>query len=422
LSLLAYVSAQSLCGATSDDLASTIVLDLAAVTRDLDLRVNADFSATATTEAEYNTQVTARFQTNVELTTEQSNAIDVEVKARLDAVLAAFPVLQRTALLACLDLKRGLIDPLITAINQAVTEALADTYKAFTDWQADVKTAFDQWVSVIADADVKAIVDLQISVNTQRAIQLAADASFYVTYEQQKQRESWLATSNAVYAYLVAVNANANDVAAKRTAAEAAVRASVIAAIDVRRAEAVKAQVAIEIEAIKDRLAQAKIDAEAAAQRAWADIRAALIAAYKDQINQLEEYRQRIAEYLAGIRCDASSATITLNTDTNNVNADVTIQVRGIKCYDSSRNDADLKALFCASLKAYFIAEGATATVDTYGCTIVNQKRALDQSGSSIDADMTASDPSSEPAPGTNASANVVACIFVLLFAMLFHF
>jgi len=418
LSLLAFVSAQDkLCDPLSNsDLAAAIVADIDTISRDLDLRVNADFSVTASSEAEYNDQVNARFSTDIELSAQASADIDAAVQARLDAVVAAFPVLQRDAILLCLTAKKALIDGLITAINEAVTQALTDTYNAFKDWQLKVKAAFDAWVSVIANADVKAIVDAQISVNTQRAIQLAGDVTFYVNLQEQKQRELYLNVSTAVYAYLVAVKNNVG-VDAARAEAEVQVRAVIIAAIDLRRAQAIKAAVTAEIEAIKERLKNAEDEAKVAAQRAYTEVRAALIAAYQDTANKIEEYRARIAEYLAGIRCDASTATITVQADSNQVSGDLTIQVRGIKCYDTSRSEDDRKALFCASLKAYFIAEGATAKAETYGCAIVNAKRSLQQS--SFDADMTASDPNGSQ---TSSSTSVVACLFALLFAMLFHF
>jgi hypothetical protein len=424
LSLLAVISAQQLCTSGNDDLSSTLVTDFAAVTRDanVNLDVSVRASVDISTEDGYKAAVTANFAAS-ELTAQQVADIKAEASARLDAVLAAFPVASRTTILLCLTAKKILIDTVVATYTSALTVSITTNFKVFTDFQDDLKDAFDAWVSVVASADVKDIIDAQISITTQHAVQLAGDAAFYIAFVQQKQGDSYLVVSNAVYAWLNAVATNANDVAAKRQAAEDALAASITLAIDFRRANEIKAKVDAEIEAIKQRLVTAKANYEAAVARAWADIRAQIVAQFQDIATKIDQYRQRIADYLAGIRCDTTTATITLVADTNDAQAAATVQIRGIKCYDTNRPDADLKAVFCASLKAYFIAEQATANVNVYTCNVVAKKRSLEGvMATDVNADMTAADPNTNPPPPQSSSSVNVACIVILLLAMLFHF
>jgi hypothetical protein len=397
-----------------------LVADILDIVRTADLTVDTSASLTITTKEEYDAALETRFQSKVELTVDQNTAIDTAVKARFDAIVANYPATPalRAEVLSCLNSKKAIIDGILTELNTQVAAALVQYYNAFTAYQLALKAYFDAWVELVKGADEVAIATAQISIHAQRATAAAGDIAFYIQANEQAVRAKTLVVTDAVLAWLTAVNANAADVAAKRDAAEAAVRAVIVAQIDWRRAKDLKAKVEAEIERIKLRLQAAVEDLRNAAEKVWADVRAKVIAAFENSAAVIEAHRQALAEYLSGIRCDTSAATITVVAD--GTDGAVNIQFRGIKCTDT-RPAAEFKEILCASFKAYFLTQGAAATIETYGCVAVTAKKREIGQAQDVGADMTAQN-AGTPAPTTSPATSVVACFFVPLVAFFFHF
>jgi len=305
-------------------------------------------------------------------------------------------------------------------INETVAAALTAAYNDFTNFKIVLAAYFDGWAELVAGADEVAIIQAQISFQAQRAVEITGNAAFYKAYLEQEVRASWKAVADATVAYLNAVaSGTAAQIATARTNLETAVETSVYLQVDYRRADELEDVVKAEVDRIKDLLDAKKTELENAATRAWAAIRADLIARFNAEV---EEHRRRLTDYLAGIRCDFTAATLTVQTDANNADAEVVVQLRGVNCY-TDLSGAELDAAFCASLTAYFVNEGAVATVNTYSCATVTAKKRFGlQSGSAVAADMTASDQSTPTPVDTSNSASFVACIVLLLVAFLFHF
>jgi phage host-nuclease inhibitor protein Gam len=312
----------------------------------------------------------------------------------------------------------------LTDINTSVAGLLTTYYNAFVTYQGQVKTYFDAWINLVAGNDEIAIITNQISFQAQRGLALAGNVAFYVANYEQKTRQSWVDVADATVAYLTAVNTNAADVATKRTDLQTAIETSVQIQIDWRRAQALEDVVKAEIDRIKTDLAAQKEALKTAVDRAWADIRADIIAAFQDTAAQIETYRRRLTDYFLALQCDLTSATLTLTGDVNNADASLTIQLRSVDCFNTAGlTTDDLHAQFCASLTAYFVNEQAVATVNAYSCVAVAKKRGLLQ-GSAMSADMTTQNPNPNgptSAP-TSDSTSFVACIVLLLVAFLFHF
>jgi len=115
-----------------------------------------------------------------------------------------------------LTTKKALIDEFLTQLNTQVAAALVQYYNAFTAYQLALKAYFDAWVELVKGADEVAIATAQISIHAQRATAAAGDIAFYIQANEQAVRAKTLVVTDAVLAWLTAVNANAADVAAKR--------------------------------------------------------------------------------------------------------------------------------------------------------------------------------------------------------------
>jgi gas vesicle protein len=429
VTLLALVSAQTqtvVCDGSDTDIASTIVADLVDIVREADLHVDTSVDVEITNSDTYKASVTAKFSSNIDLTADQTTQIEAAVKARVDNLQARFEAqtaLAKAATLICIRAKRDYFVGLLDTINTQVSATLVASYALFSAYKSAVKDAFDAWQQALGDNSAVAIATATISYQAQIAIQWGGDVAFYLVFVQQEQRTNWKAVGIAFDAYANALAANpqvAADVTATRANLDAALKAAITASIDLRRAQALKDKVNAEIETIKTRLAEAKTRLDNAVAQAWAEVRAQIVSVFANVAAQIEAHRQRLQDYLASIRCDTATATITVNQD--GTNGAVTVQIRGITCY-ADKPIGDLQTAWCAAVRAYFVMEGAQATVNTYACNAVAKKRALGQSGQTVNGDIVANDPNANPPPvSTNASPSVVACIVLLLVACLFHF
>jgi hypothetical protein len=325
--------------------------------------------------------------------------------------------------LSCLATKKAIIVGLLDEISDSVATLLTEYYNAFVTYQGQVKAYFDAWINLVAGADEVAIITNQISFQVQRGVAVTGNVAFYVANLEQAVRQSWVDVADATVAYLTAVQAGVQaDITSTRADLQAAIEASIKVQIDWRRAQALEDRVKEEVDRIKDELAAQKEALKDAVNRAWADVRLQLIAAFQDTQDKIEAYRRRLVDYFLELRCDLTSATLTLTGDVNNADADLTIQLRGVTCFNTQQlTNEDLNAQFCASLTAWFVNEAAVAKVDTYTCATVAKKRSLLQ-GDAINADMNAAGTNAPVEPPTSDSISFVASIALFLVAFLFHF
>jgi hypothetical protein len=439
LFLLAIVSADVICnGNSTTDLASTLTTDTN-ITVDAELTVDTTVVFQYQSSDEYRMALEQRFDSHADLTVDEQAQINATVKSRLDNIQTQFEAsIQKTADVICLSVKKGVIVSLLSSINATFNADLDVQFGVFQAYEIALNATFNAWISVVSGNDAVAIASAQISIDEQRATKERGDVKFYVEIENQKVYESYTDVANTVYAWLndIAIGASSSTIAADRAAAELAIAASLRAQIDYRRALELQTKMEDYLTSLQANLTQAKTELENAASRAWADVRADIIAHFQATSAKVEMIRMRLADYLAGIHCDTTSMNFTADYDSNDSSGSVTVHVRGIVCYDNRTAD-QIHAIACACLKAYFLTDTAAASANAYTCAIVNQKRsylgavmASSPQGTEVNADVVAANPNnppspvapSAPIPAPSSSSFVVASFVLLLLALLSHF
>jgi ElaB/YqjD/DUF883 family membrane-anchored ribosome-binding protein len=247
-----------------------------------------------------------------------------------------------------------------------------------------------------------------------RAQQRVTDLGFYIAYREQLLRND---TSTAAQAVADYYNALATATTADRAAVVAALEKVIADWVILRRANWLNIRIAAEIEQLKAdlnaNLEKLRQQIEENIRIAWEETKAA-IRAYIE--TKLEQLRNAIADALSRIRCDVGQVTIVYQ---DGADGRASITITGLVCYATDKNDEEIKAFACASLRALIATQVGVTRIDAYSCVSQLKRSLQDPSQTSGTYVIQGQDPN-PPAP--SSSSTLVVGLFLTLFFALFHF